>query len=109
MPFSKNHSNFCKSNVVLFTGIAQILGILAINKNYRTQDVLFYVQWLIDDASLQTKKLYDKVPFKFMVYEKVFDEQGNTTNVYMRSIISAAEINRPAFVVPKTVLQSGAP
>lgn len=88
-------------------GIAQIIGIFAVNKRFKTRDVMFYVQWLVEDKRTQSLLSKEQIPFQLLTYEKVLDDRGHPTNVFMRSFISAAEINRPAFVIPKTVLQQG--
>lgn len=88
-------------------GYAQILGILAVNKKYITRDVFFYVQWLEEDNRNQSRQLKKAVPFNVLKYEKVRDDRGIESNIWMRTIISAAELNRPAFVVPRTVLHAG--
>lgn len=78
------------------------------NKTYTTREILFYVQWLTQDNRPNALRVKERVPFPIMQYEKVTDERGCPTNVYMRTIITAAEINRPAFVIPRTVLHAGA-
>lgn len=69
--------------------------------------VVFYVQWLVVDDRHQSARVVEKMAFPMMVYEKVRDDHGATTAQYMRSFISAAEINRPAFVIPQSIQLAG--
>lgn len=94
------------------TGMAQILAIFALNRKYRTKQVLFYIQWLQeDDSTASTKSSAANpryLPFELLRYERVLDDYGRKSNTYQRQFIPAESINRPAFVIPTSVLVSDA-
>lgn len=91
------------------TGMAQILAILGINRKYRTKQVLFYIQWLQVDSATSNTSLNERyLPFELLRYERVLDEYGRKSNTYQRQFVVAESINRPAFVIPTSVLLSDA-